>query len=144
MPQLTPPVCTFNLPDSYDALTPGHFLIGQPLNLIPEPDVSRIPTNRLDMWQRMHKQTIEVWRRWRDEYLSSLQPRAKWRASEQNVKENQLVLVKNDNTPPAQWELARISEVHPDSTAIVRTVTLRRGQAEYLRPVQKICPLPTD
>lgn len=55
------PLCALsNLPDSYDALTPGHFLIGQPLNLIPESDVSRILTNRLDMWQRMHKQTIEV------------------------------------------------------------------------------------
>ncbi|XP_062715058.1 uncharacterized protein LOC134291384 [Aedes albopictus] len=139
------PLCALsNLPDCYDALTPGHFLVGQPLNLIPEPDVSQIPTNRLDMWQQMHKQTIEVWRRWRDEYLTSLQPRTKWRVSEDNVKENQLVLVKNDLTPPAQWELARIIKVHPDSSGIVRTVTLRRGQAEYLRPVQKICLLPTD
>ncbi|XP_065075569.1 uncharacterized protein LOC135699280 [Ochlerotatus camptorhynchus] len=30
-------------PDSYEALTPGHFLFGQSMNLIPEPDVRHIP-----------------------------------------------------------------------------------------------------
>lgn len=54
------------------------------------------------------------------------------------------MLVKNDNAPPTQWELARIVKLHPDASGVVRTVKLRRGQAEYLRPVQKICVLPTD
>lgn len=79
-----------------------------------------------------------------NEYLANLQPRSKWRTTEENLEKDQLVLVKNDNAQPAQWELARIVELHPDSTGVVRTVTLRRGQAEYSRPIQKICVLPTD
>lgn len=55
------------MPDIYEALTPGHFLVGQPLNLLPEPDVRHIPTNRLDKFQRLQKETVEIWRRWRHE-----------------------------------------------------------------------------
>ncbi|XP_062714016.1 uncharacterized protein LOC134290827 [Aedes albopictus] len=100
------PLCPLSTnPDSYEALTPGHFLVGQPINLIPEPDVRHIPMNRLDKWQLLHKHTTEIWKRWRDEYVSSLQPRSKWRTTEANVEKDQLVLVKNDNVPPAQWEL---------------------------------------
>ncbi|XP_038117303.1 uncharacterized protein LOC119769345 [Culex quinquefasciatus] len=139
------PLCPLSAdPDSYEALTPGHFLVGQPLNLIPEPGVQHLPMNRLDKWQLVHRHTTDIWSRWRDEYLAHLQPRTKWRTTETNVKEDQLVLVKNDNAPPTQWELARIVKLHPDASGVVRTVTLRRGQAEYLRPVQKICVLPTD
>ncbi|XP_065088590.1 uncharacterized protein LOC135710068 [Ochlerotatus camptorhynchus] len=139
------PLCPLSSnPDSYEALTPGHFLIGQPLNLIPEPDVQHIPSNRLDKWQLVQKYSDEVWKRWRDEYVATLQPRTKWRVTETNVKEDQLVLVKNENAPPAQWELARIVKLHPDAAGIVRTVTLRRGQAEYQRPVQKVCILTSD
>ncbi|XP_055611269.1 uncharacterized protein LOC129757912 [Uranotaenia lowii] len=139
------PLCPLSTdPENCDALTPGHFLVGQPLNLLPEPGLKHVPVNRLDKWQLLHKKTTEIWNRWRDEYLASLQLRSKWRITEANLLRNQLVLVKNDNTPPAQWELARIMEVHPDSTGVVRTVTLRRGNAEYQRPIQKICVLPTD
>ncbi|XP_055543704.1 uncharacterized protein LOC129729231 [Wyeomyia smithii] len=139
------PLCPLSRdPDSYEALTPGHFLIGQPLNLIPEPDLRYISSNRLDKWKLLQKQTVEIWRRWRDEYLSNLQLRTKWQITKANVQENQLVLVKNDNAPPTQWELARVKKVHPDSVGIVRTVTLQRGQAEYQRPIQRICLLPPD
>ncbi|XP_062537729.1 uncharacterized protein LOC134206065 [Armigeres subalbatus] len=139
------PLCPLSTnPDNYDALTPGHFLVGQPLNLIPEPDVRHISVNRLDKWQLLHKHTTNIWNRWRDEYVANLQPRTKWRTTKANVREDQLVLVKNDNVPPAQWELARIVRLHPDPSGVIRTVTLRRGQAEYSRPIQKICVLPTD
>ncbi|XP_038106946.1 uncharacterized protein LOC119766462 [Culex quinquefasciatus] len=44
------PFCKlFALPDSYEALTPGHFIINQPLNLLLEPDISHIKKGRLDM-----------------------------------------------------------------------------------------------
>lgn len=128
--------------DSFEALTPGHFLVGQPLNLLPEPDVTHLKVNQLDSWQKVQRLTVEFWNRWRDEYIATLQPRGKWRNRRDNIKPDQLVLVKNDNTPPSAWELARVVAVHPDKHGLVRTVTLRRGKSEYQRPVQKLCPLP--
>ncbi|XP_058817688.1 uncharacterized protein LOC131680997 [Topomyia yanbarensis] len=55
------PLCPISsCPKSLEALTPGHFLVGKPLNLLPEPD---------------HME--EFWKRWRDEYIATLQPRGK-------------------------------------------------------------------
>lgn len=136
------PLCAISTdPDSVETLTPGHFLIGQPLNLIPEPGIRHLPVNRLDMYQKLQQRTEDVWRRWQDEYLATLQSRYKWTGTQPNLEVGQLVTVKNENLPPSQWELARISAVHPDKEGIVRTVTLRRGQTEFQRSVNKICPL---
>lgn len=139
------PLCPLSSdPDSAEALTPGHFLIGQPINLVPEPSMKHLPANRLDQWQEIQQQTERVWNRWKDEYLASLQPRSKWRTAQPNLDVGQLVLVKNDNAPPAQWELARVEKVHPDSSGTVRVVTLRRGSTVYQRPIHKLCVLPSD
>ncbi|XP_039447364.1 uncharacterized protein LOC120426643 [Culex pipiens pallens] len=139
------PLCAIsNSPDSCEALTPGHFIIQQPMNLLPEPSVSDVPRNRLDNWQLVQQKVEEIWTRWRNEYVTSLQPRSKWQSEIDNLQVNRLVLVKNENTPPAQWELARVVATHPDRNGIVRTVTLRRGTTEYQRPIQKLVPLPTD
>ncbi|XP_021965112.1 uncharacterized protein LOC110860388 [Folsomia candida] len=45
------PLCAMS-PDPGDlqALTPGHFLIGRPLNSIADPDVTHINTNKLSRW----------------------------------------------------------------------------------------------
>lgn len=139
------PLCPLSSnPDSCEALTPGHFLVGQPLNLIPEPDLQHIPRNRLDQWQSIQQRSVQIWSRWKDEYLASLQPRTKWRSFQSNLSVGQLVLVKNDNAPPTQWELARVDAVHPDASGVVRTVTLRRGSTIYQRPIHKLCVLPVD
>lgn len=138
------PICALSTnPDNCEALTPGHFLIGQPMNLTPEPDLKKIPTNRLDQWQQVQQRTSVIWDRWKNEYLASLQPRGKWRTIQPNVLVDQLVLVKNDNSPPTQWELARVVQVHADAEGVVRTVTLRKGQAMYQRPIHKLCLLPS-
>lgn len=43
-------------PADFNVLTPGHFLIGGPLMLPPEPDVSSVPQNRLKRYKLMQKQ----------------------------------------------------------------------------------------
>lgn len=139
------PLCSMSTsPESCDALTPGHFIIGHPLNALPEPNISHLQENRLDKWQRLSRYVNEVWSRWSSEYLSTLQPRNKWQALQQNLVPGQLVVIKGENLPPTSWELARITQTHPDQYGIVRTVTVRRGQTEYQRPVHKLVPLPCD
>ncbi|XP_058816777.1 uncharacterized protein LOC131680072 [Topomyia yanbarensis] len=39
-------------PSDLQALTPGHFIIGRPLNALPEPDLTATPPNRLAAWER--------------------------------------------------------------------------------------------
>ncbi|XP_058811209.1 uncharacterized protein LOC131676099 [Topomyia yanbarensis] len=71
-------------PNDVEALTPGHFLVGRPLLAVPEPDLDHIPENRLDLWQKMQRLTQHFWKRWHNEYLSTLQLRYKWSTVNQN------------------------------------------------------------
>ncbi|XP_008182300.2 uncharacterized protein LOC103309207 [Acyrthosiphon pisum] len=72
-------------PHDLSALTPGHFLIGQPIHAIPEPDTTDIQINRLNRWQLIQQCHQSYWKRWSREYLSTLQGRQKWFKSTQNL-----------------------------------------------------------
>ncbi|UYV80986.1 hypothetical protein LAZ67_19002378, partial [Cordylochernes scorpioides] len=97
-------------PNDLRALTPGHFLIGSPLT--EDPGLQNY--ERVDLrsrWNMVQGLRNSFWSRWTREYINSLQQRNKWRLSQDNLKPNQLVLIKEDNLPPLQWRLARILEV---------------------------------
>jgi hypothetical protein len=64
-------------PNDIFALTPGHFLIGQPIIAVPDPDVISCPMNRLDRWELLHQCHQTFWKRWTREYLTTLQGRLK-------------------------------------------------------------------
>jgi len=115
-----------NDPTDLQALTPGHFLIGEALNAIPEHDLSEAPLNRLTRYQLITQVKQSFWSRWSQEYISQLQQRSKWkRAKDANPKIGTIVLIKNENTPPMNWPLGRIAEVHPGADGIIRVVTIK-------------------
>lgn len=95
----------------FEPLTPGHFLIGRPINWIPEPQVINESDNKLSRWQRLTKMFEQIWKRWSVDYLNHhLLQRKKWYFSKTNIKENAVVLIKDDNFPPFKWSLGRISQ----------------------------------
>ncbi|XP_053956160.1 uncharacterized protein LOC128861809 [Anastrepha ludens] len=61
-----------------EVLTPGHFIVGEPLKSIPEPEGQGFRGNLRQRWQAISAMRQHFWRRWRDEYLVSLQRRTKW------------------------------------------------------------------
>ncbi|GFW11344.1 uncharacterized protein TNCV_3808641 [Trichonephila clavipes] len=87
-------------PNDYQALTPGHFLIGSPLTTIPEPDLLNLKINRLSRWQLTTKIVQGIWQRWKRDYLSNLQQRTKWYWEKGNVAIDDMVLIVEDNIPP--------------------------------------------
>ncbi|XP_043478306.1 uncharacterized protein LOC122508811 [Leptopilina heterotoma] len=48
-------------PDDLSVLTPGHFLIGEPLTSIPEPSLLEVPTSRLTRWKLLQQQAQFFW-----------------------------------------------------------------------------------
>lgn len=50
-------------PHDLSALTPGHFLIGEPIHAIPEPDTTDIKVNRLNRWQLIRQCHQSYWKR---------------------------------------------------------------------------------
>ncbi|XP_058828052.1 uncharacterized protein LOC131687963 [Topomyia yanbarensis] len=131
-------------PNDLNSLTPGHFLIGNAIHSMPNPDVRCIPTNRLDHYQRMQLLHQQFWHRWRTEYLQELQRETSVHSANTNIKPGQLVVILDEFLAPLKWPLARIISIHPGPDDLARVVTLRTAKGVIQRPVVKICLLPTQ
>ncbi|XP_044748988.1 uncharacterized protein LOC123311742 [Coccinella septempunctata] len=139
------PLCAVSTdPNDLQALTPGHFLVFEPLvSSIPNPDLSSLNINRLNRWQLIQRIQGDFWKRWSREYIHSLQERSKWSTSNPSLNENSLVLIKDDQQPPLRWPLARIMKLHHGDDGVARVVTLKTASGGTMqRPVVKVCPLP--
>lgn len=75
-------------------------------------------------WRRMQHLTKEFWIRWKKEFLLSLQERKKWTRKRRNMEEDDVVLIKDDDSPRYQWHLARVTEVIHDDDGLVRSCSL--------------------
>lgn len=130
-------------PNDLAALTPGHFLIGEPLKSIVEP----MPSTNINMLRRWKLVTYvrhEFWRRWSREYLCELQQRYKWKQRCQNAEPGMMVLLKEDNLPPLKWALGRIIATIPGADDQVRVADVRTANGVFRRPIHKLCPLPVE
>jgi len=125
-----------------NALTPGHFLVGEPLVTLPTADIADVPMNRLTRWKLLRRIQHDFWRRWHPEVLNQMMTATKWKTGLPNLKVGDLVILRTDNVPPAIWPLARITAVHPGVDGLVRNVTVRTAKSTYERPVQRCCLLP--
>ncbi|XP_008180528.1 uncharacterized protein LOC103308616 [Acyrthosiphon pisum] len=131
-------------PNDLNVLTPGHFLIGQPLLALPEEDVVNTPTNHLGRWQLLRQAQQSFWRRWSHEYLHTLQGRQKWFRQTPNLMVGDLVVINTPSRPPMSWQIGRIIEVHPGEDNIVRVATVKTQEGTLKRPVIKLVKLPVD
>jgi hypothetical protein len=93
-------------------------------------------------WKLVNQTSQFFWRRWRSEYLNTLQTRHRWTTEVPNIEINDLVIIKDANAPPLQWRMARVDEVYPGTDGVVRVVRLRTATGTLTRPVVKIVKLP--
>lgn len=137
------PLCSVsNHPsDNLDYLSPGHFLIGQPLLALPTTsEVSIFPlTTR---WELLCSSFRNFWKRWYHEYLQSLIPRSKWTNSRKNIEVGTLIILKEKHPSPLHWTLGRVIEVLPGADGVVRVVKIKTSTTTLVRPVHKLIPLP--
>ncbi len=139
------PLCPVtNDPNDLSILTPGHFLIGDSLLAPPRPSLLDVHPNRLGIYKQMSQRVEHFARRWKKEYLSTLQHRRKWMRQCDNVEVGDLVIIKDDDFSPMQWNLGRVTEVFPDPEGLVRKVMVRTKSSELMRPIHKISILPID
>ncbi|XP_053698837.1 uncharacterized protein LOC128745786 [Sabethes cyaneus] len=89
------------------------------------------------------KRFQRIWSRWAPEYLQQLQSGATKSSPPVTITPGAVVVIKDDNLPPIQWPLGRITKVQPGKDSVVRVVTLRTATTEaVVRPVAKIALLP--
>ncbi|CAH2109315.1 unnamed protein product [Euphydryas editha] len=111
-------------PNDFSYLSPGHFLTGAPLNTYPEHNIKDRPINLLKFWSLTVHIKQNFWRYWSKHYLSLLQSRPKWRDIKPNINVGSLVLLRDDNSSPLHWSMARVTSTFPGKDGCVRTVAL--------------------
>lgn len=140
------PMSTINSTDPSELLplTPGHFLIGEPLVGIPDYNYETSNINSMSRWQLVQRMLQNFWRRWSQEYLSTLLNRYKWAYKLPEPKIGDVVLIKEEDLPPSRWLLGRVLEKHPGHDNITRVVTLRTKSSVIKRPTSKLVVLPVE
>ncbi|GFT66055.1 integrase catalytic domain-containing protein [Trichonephila clavipes] len=120
-------------------LTPSHFLTGDVLLSVPEELPST--SNHRDRWELLQNIKRGFWKKWSSEFISSLQPRKKWQDAQPKLKEDDIVLIKEEG-PPGTWPMARVLQVHPGNDGLVRVATVKTQDSVFKRPVHKLIKLP--
>ncbi|XP_047992482.1 uncharacterized protein LOC125231164 [Leguminivora glycinivorella] len=127
-------------PTDPSPLTPGHFLIGRPLTSVPSRAITTKYPNR---YERIEQLRQHFWDRWRREYVAELQQRTKWKTKQQELRVGDLVILKEDQLPPLQWRLARISRLYPGVDGVNRVADVITKRGTIRRAINKMCVIPT-
>ncbi|XP_055623409.1 uncharacterized protein LOC129766834 [Toxorhynchites rutilus septentrionalis] len=128
-----------NDPNEELALTPGHFLVGRPLNMMPDPDKQQVPESSLSRWKRVQKLSLHFWSRWHQDYLATLQNLYRWNRALDKLAVGSIVVLKEENITPQKWPLGRVISIHPGSDGRVRVATVRTSTGTTKRAINKLC-----
>ena len=128
-------------PRDEPVLTPSHFLIGQLGGQLAPQVTDELAFNPRNQWRLIQNLVKIFWKRWREEFLATLNTRKKWREKKDNLKVGDVVLVVDQNAPSGQWPLGRVEEVFPGQDGRVRIVQVSTRGHKFTRLITRLCPL---
>ncbi|KRX42397.1 hypothetical protein T05_9324 [Trichinella murrelli] len=117
------------------ALTPAHFLIGRELSrllsfsagIYRRDDTSGV-NHLIRRWRYQQRQTSQLWKRWKQEYVTTLTTHGRWRKTHQEPKVGDHMLVHEPSTAWIKWPIGRIIEIHPSEDGVIRSATVKTRQ----------------
>ncbi|XP_061430017.1 uncharacterized protein LOC133356498 [Lethenteron reissneri] len=135
------------IPVSTDPESP--FILTPATLLTQKTDVLTAPTEEAstaDLYRRQWRQVQSFantfWRRWKNEYLTTLQVRNKWQSNRPDIQEGDLVLLKDNQAKRNEWPMGRILKSIPSADGKVRKVEVmiaKQGVARtFIRPIVEI------
>ncbi|KAL1259106.1 hypothetical protein QQF64_009683 [Cirrhinus molitorella] len=93
-------------------------------------------------WKRVQALAEEFWYRWRKEYLSTLQCRKKWPQKEFDIKEGDVVLLKENQAKRNEWPIGIIVKAVPSEDGMIRKAevkVVKQGVTKiYYRPISEL------
>jgi hypothetical protein len=119
-------------------LSPNQILTGKlAVTLPPMGEFQRNDVYMRKRWRRTQYLLNVFWSRWRKEFLSGQQPRAKWQNKRRDYAPGDVVLIREDS-PRSSWPMGVVNESHADRHGVVRHVSLRSRVIILKRPVHKL------
>jgi hypothetical protein len=108
-------------------------------------DSSDLKDIYLQQWKHVQVLSNFFWKHWKTEYLQSLQQRRKWESKKPNLKEGDLVLLKDAGAHRNDWPIGFVNRTFPSGDGLVRSVEVRvvgdRGPTTFVRPITDLVPL---
>ncbi|XP_033733157.1 uncharacterized protein LOC117322392 [Pecten maximus] len=93
-------------------------------------------------WKCVQVLAEEFWKKWRREYLVNLQSRNKWQQQQRNLKEGDIVLMRDRSVARMEWPLGIINRVFKSDDELVRKVEIRIVRdnkiSYFVRPVTEV------
>lgn len=93
-------------------------------------------------WKQVQSLADTYWERWRCEYLSTLQTRNKWQGKKPNLKEGDVVIIKDFQVARNEWPMAVVTKTIPSTDGLTRKVevrVIRQGTPKvFSRPVKEL------
>ncbi|KAJ7997080.1 hypothetical protein DPEC_G00225210 [Dallia pectoralis] len=129
-------------PDSPLILSPA-MLLTQKTGTPPPPPGNFGGTNLFkEEWKQVQSLAEIFWRRWRQEYLDTLQIRHKWQDVRPCLKEGDVVLLKDNSVNRNEWPMAIVTKALPGQDKLVRKVevkVVKDGTPKvYSRPISEV------
>ncbi|XP_041424892.1 uncharacterized protein LOC121395423 [Xenopus laevis] len=132
-------------PEKPEVLTPGMLLTQKACPISAPPGEFTLKDLYKCQWKQVQNLADTFWKRWKQEYLSSLQTRRKWKEEKPNVQEGHVVLLKDPQAKRNEWPMGLIVKAIPSGDGKVRKVEVKvinHGVAKvYLRPVSDLIVL---
>ena len=83
---------------------------GEPLGPFNEKDVYTA------QWKRAQHLADIFWKRWRKEYIQTLQSRKRWTTNQRDWANGDVVLMKDEGAPCFDWKMAVVERVFPSAS----------------------------
>lgn len=93
-------------------------------------------------WRRVQYLADQFWIRWKREYLQNLQTRQKWTDEKRDLKEGDVVLVKEESEHRNMWPMGRVTEATKSEDGKVRKALIavyKDGKRKVMtRPIKEL------
>lgn len=93
-------------------------------------------------WKQVQVLAQQFWKRWYNEYLQLLQQRRKWTDSKDNLRIDDVVLLREKESHRNDWSMGFINRPFPDDDGKVCKIEVRTSRGSqlvhYVRPVTEV------
>ena len=119
-------------------ITPALLAIGRDLGSLPIVPPRKAEVSLSERFRYQQRLQSHFWSRWLRKYLPGLSVRQRWTKEETPLKQNDVILISEDNIPRGKWKLGKIVDTFPGKDGRIRTVRVQTKKGMLNRPVQKL------